>query len=188
MIIALDVGHMGKRSSPKDRGAVNGIYREANFALQYSVTAWKILENFGHTTFLLCYNNYSNRLEFCDLVKADIHVHCHINSAENKNADYGLVKYREDGNADNARICHAVSRHLQEQLGPVISKVDVKTLSKEERGFDCLKSNIPSILYEPLFIQNDDHLNFLLSEDGLVKIGTALANAINEWGKQRGKV
>jgi N-acetylmuramoyl-L-alanine amidase len=188
MRIALDIGHMGKRSSPNDRGAINSNYREASLSLKYATSAWHELEKLGHTTFLLCYDNYSTRQAFCDVVKADAHIQCHLNAAGGK---YALVAYREDAHLDSAKLGATVSHKLETALGDVISKVEVRILRaenkekgiKEDRGYLCLKENIPSLLFEPLFIDNEDHLQFMLQENGLEKIGIALATAVDEWGK-----
>ena len=66
----------------------------------------------------------------------------------------------------------------------IVSKVDVKKLKGDERGYGCLMQGIPSILFEPLFIKNDNHLRFILYENGLVMVGNALAESIIEWTKQ----
>lgn len=182
MRIALDIGHMGKKSSPADRGACNRNYREAELVLEYAVAAWKQLEHIGHTVYILCYDNYSKRQEFCDAIKADAHIQCHLNSAAAPGT-YGLVVYRDDGHVDSAKLCSIVSRHLREGLGEVVSKFEVKSLTKESRGYECLKPNMPSILFEPLFINNESHLNFMLNQNGLNTVGTCLADALDEWGK-----
>lgn len=180
MRIALDIGHMGKRSSPTDRGAVNSNYREANLCLKYGTSAWHELEKLGHTTFLLCYDNYSNRHSFCDVVKTDVHIQCHLNAA---NGRYALVAYRQDAHIDNAKLGATVSHKLETALKDTISKVEVRVLTDKDRGYLCLKANIPSLLFEPLFIDNENHLQFMLQEGGLEKIGIALATAVDEWGR-----
>jgi len=180
MRIALDIGHMGKRSRPLDRGSVNGIYREANLVLTYAKAAWEYLESKNHIVYLLCYDNYSNRQTFCDAIKADVHIQCHLNAP---GGNYALIAYREDGHINNAKLSLIISRLLTANLSDVITKVEVNVLKENDRGFICLNPNFPSLLFEPLFIQNDDHLNFMLHEDGLNKIGVALAVAIDEWGK-----
>jgi len=186
--IALDIGHMGKKSSPADRGSVNGNHREAEIVLDYAVAAWKQLEHIGHTVYLLCYDNYSKRQEFCDAIKADAHVQCHLNSTSLDTApgSYGLVAYRADGHVDSAKLSSIISRHLTEDLSEVVSQINVKALTKDGKGYGgygCLKSNMPSILFEPLFINNELHLNFLLNQNGINTVGTCLADALDEWGK-----
>lgn len=182
MRVAIDIGHMGKRSSPADRGAVNRNYREAELVLDYAVSAWKQLEHIGHTVYILCYDNYSARQTFCDSIKADAHVQCHLNSALSPGT-YSLVAYRADGHADGAKLSSIIARHLKEELGEAVSKVEVKPLTKDDRGYECLKPNMPSILFEPLFINNELHLSFMLNQNGLEIIGHSLADALDEWGK-----
>jgi N-acetylmuramoyl-L-alanine amidase len=180
MRIALDIGHMGKKSRPDDRGAANGSYKEADFALDYVTVARKLLEEAGHTTFLLAYDNYGKRHDFCEEIKADLHVQCHINSPDGR---YALIECRDDASESCITLTEIMSHQLKRWLGFVISKVDVRKLKGDERGYNCLMKGIPSILYEPLFIRNDNHLRFMLYENGLVMIGNALAEGIIEWSK-----
>lgn len=183
MKIVLDVGHMGKTSRPTDRGVTLNSYRESDLVLDYVTVAFKHLENNGHTVYLLTHTNYSRRKEFCDEIKADLHVQCHINSAESVGR-YARVLLREDNIKESCeQLAEILSDKLRIWLGNRISKAEVVKLKGHERGYECLKENIPSLLLEPMFINNDAHLRFMLYENGLTMIGMALATAINEWSQ-----
>jgi N-acetylmuramoyl-L-alanine amidase len=181
MKIAIDVGHMGKKGRSTDRGVVLNGYREADLVLDYCTVAFKHLEKNGHTVYLLTYNNYSTRQAFCTEISTDVHVQCHINSASAVGR-YGRVLYREDNKVNSCvELAEMISDKLSRWVGNVLSKVDVKALKGDDRGYGCLMNDIPSLLFEPMFINNENHLRFMLYENGLTMIGTALATAINEW-------
>ena len=181
MKIALDIGHMGKRSRPTDRGVTIANYRESDLVLDYTLVVFKHLESLGHTVYILSYDNYSKRKSFCDEVGIEVHIQCHINSAASVGR-YARVLYREDNESESCKhLCEVISDKLIRWLGNKISKAEVIELKGNERGYECLKNNIPSILFEPMFINNDNHLRFMLYENGLIMIGMALATAIHEW-------
>lgn len=180
MRICLDIGHMGKRSSPADRGAVHQGYREADLALTYAVAAWKLLEAKRHIVYLLCHDNYSARLAFCESIKADVHVQCHLNAAGGR---YALVAYRDDAPASSARLASIMARNIERNAGDAVSNVKLIVLGDEDRGYLCLKPDAVSMLYEPLFIDNAEHLDFLINRDGLNLIGAALTDAIDQWAQ-----
>jgi len=178
MKIALDIGHMGKKSRPDDRGVTHNGYRESDLVLDYVSVAIKELEKNGHTVYLLTHENYSRRQDFCDEVKIDVHIQCHINSPDGR---YSLVECRDDAADSCVALTEILSHQLKRWLGFVISKVDVRKLKGDERGYACMKQNIPSLIFEPLFLKNENHLRFMLYENGLVMVGKALAEGLNEW-------
>jgi N-acetylmuramoyl-L-alanine amidase len=172
---------MGKKGRSTDRGSSFKGYRESDLVLDYCTVAFKQLEKNGHTVYLLTYGNYSARQTFCGEVNADVHVQCHINSA-NDIGRYARVLYREDNKVNSCvELAEMISEKLNRWVGNVLSKIDVIPLKGDDRGYGCLVNNIPSILFEPMFINNENHLRFMLYENGLVLIGTALAMAIHEW-------
>ncbi len=179
MRICLDIGHMGKRTRPIDRGAVFQGYREAELVLAYTVAAWKLLEAKSHVVYLLCHDNYSARQDFCDVIKADVHVQCHLNAG---GGQYGLIAYRDDAPASGAKLASIMARNLERTAGEVVSNVKINVLKDEDRGYLCLKPRTVSMLYEPMFLDKAEHLDFMVNKDGLNLIGAALADAINQWG------
>ena len=183
MKVAIDLGHQGKRSRQNDRGAEHNGYIETELVTEYATIARKQLESLGHTTFLLAYDNYSKRHAFCNDVNVDVHVQCHLNSPDGR---YALILH-SDSAGDN---CIALTEHMSHQfkrwLGSNISKVDVLPIKGDDKRYVCLNPGSPSLILEPLFLKNDNHLHFMLHKEGLVMIGMAIAEAIHEWGKSNG--
>lgn len=183
MKVALDIGHMGKKSRPDDRGAVYNEYVEADFALEYAVIARKLLEAEGHQTFLLAHDNYIARHAFCNSVKVDLHMQCHVNSPDGR---YALLLHSDDAGDDCIAYTEIMSYQLKKWLGSKISKVDVLPIRGDDKRFICLNPGSPSIILEPLFLKNDTHLKFMLHEEGLTMIGKAIAESVFEWEKTSG--
>lgn len=183
MRLALDIGHMGKKSRSGDRGAEYNGYVEADFALEYAVIARKLLEAAGHQTFLLAHDNYVARHAFCNNVKIDLHMQCHVNSPDGR---YALIIHSEDAGDNCIAFTEIMSYQLKKWLGSTISKVDVWSIKGDDKRYICLNPGSPSIILEPLFLKNDTHLKFMLHEEGLVMIGKAIAEAVEEWSKRGG--
>lgn len=183
MRVAIDIGHVGKRSRPEDRGAEHLGYMEANLVFDYATVARKHLELLGHTAFILAHDNYVKRHEFCDSVKVDVHVQCHLNSPDGR---YALILLSTDASDSCIAFAEIMSHHFKKWLGSLISKVDVLPIKADDRRYICLNPGSPSLILEPLFLKNDSHLKFMLHHDGLFMVGMAIAEAVNEWGKRNG--
>ena len=170
---------MGKRSRFRDRGSIYGSNIESDMALQYAIVLRKLLETAGYITFLLAYDSYKARHQFCSDMDFDLHVQCHFNSSI-RPANYSALIFRKrdkDGTA----------------LATIIKSKWTSTFStrchlwpathKDKGWWYCLAKSIPSIILEPLFINNEDHLELLYHYDGFYKIGRSTADAITEWDK-----
>jgi N-acetylmuramoyl-L-alanine amidase len=181
MKVALDVGHRGKRGSSKwDRGAVYGRTRESDLVMLYVMSAMYHLEQLDHIVYILCHGNYKDRQQFCLDNDIDLHMQCHLNAGK---GSYGLIKLRKN---QNARMLAEFLATLWEETLPV-SKVKieemVKTNGKTPRGYSCVMSRIPSLLLEPMFLDNDKHYKKLLEDNCLFDIGKTISDAVSEWGK-----
>lgn len=183
MKIAIDIGHMGKKSRPNDRGAEYNGYVEADLALEYAVLARKLLESDGHQTFLLAHTNYTDRHAFCNTVDVDLHIQCHINSPDGR---YALLIHRDDASDSCITLTEIMSHQFKKWLGSKISKVDVLSIKPDDSRYVCLNPGSPSLILEPLFLKNDTHLKFMLHEEGLTMIGKAIAESVFEWSRANG--
>jgi len=178
--IALDIGHIGKRSRPDDKGASHNGYVEADLVLDYVVAARKHLENAGHLVFLMAHDNYNKRHDFCTDMALDLHMQCHLNSPDGR---YSLIMIRDDASDDTIALTEIMSHKFKQWMGSTISKVDVKKLKGDDRGYACIAPDRPSLLLEPLFLKNDNHLKFLIRDDGIILLGKAIAESVNEWSQ-----
>ena len=140
----------------------------------YMLSAYSHLEKAGHTVFILCHDNYSNRHEFCYRNNIDLHIQCHLNAGK---GNYGLILYR-DLAKDLAEI---MGERLKKKLK--LPNVKAQKLLSSTRGYACTLDSIPSLLLEPMFLDNDDHYNQIVRGDALFIIGKVVAESIIEWDK-----
>lgn len=176
MKIAIDVGHMGKSNKPGDRGAVYKKTKEANMALIYATSAYGHLEKAGQICYLMTYGNYSVRHTFCRNNSIGLHLQCHVNAGE---GDYSLI-YCRKGNP-GIELAEILSSKFRASLP--VSKSKFLEINKSTRGYACLMNQIPSLLLEPLFLDNEKHYEALIDEDGCFTIGKAIAESVLEWMK-----
>jgi N-acetylmuramoyl-L-alanine amidase len=176
--IALDLGHAGKVKNPRDRGAVYNDTRESDLVLLYAISARSHLEKEGHIVYLLCHDEYRNRKRFCKDIGIELHMQLHLNSAE-KPGKYSLVEYREANRKKCETLAKIIGTKFSNNLP--VSKNVIKTLKDKDRGYSCLMSTIPSLLIEPLFLNNKAHYKEMIEEDLLFTIGKILAEGVLEW-------
>ena len=174
MKIALDVGHMGKSSKPNDRGGCFKGTNEADMALLYALSAYKHLERNGQTCFLMTYGNYSTRHTFCRNNSIGLHIQCHVNSGQ---GNYSLI-YCRRGNT-GIDLAEIISSKFLERLP--VAKSKYQSIDRDVRGYSCLMNNIPSILIEPLFLDNENHYEELVNGDACFTIGEVIAESVLEW-------
>jgi hypothetical protein len=56
-------------------------------------------------------------------------------------------------------------------------------IDRSTRGYGCIMNNIPSLLLEPLFLDNETHYEALVDEDACFVIGKAISESVLEWMK-----
>ena len=180
MVICIDVGHLGRTGKLKwDRGAVTQNAKEANVALLYAVIARGLLEAKGHNVYLLSYGTYSFRHTFArKKIKPDIHVQCHLNAGK---GSYSLFIHRKKDKEGKrlAEILQSKFKVVETKLK--LSKHKRKAINKGDRGYGCLMLGVPSVLFEPMFLDNPKHFNLLIKGDAISIIGKQLAEAISQW-------
>jgi N-acetylmuramoyl-L-alanine amidase len=175
MRICLDVAHMGKVSRPRDRGAVYKTTKESNIVLLYAISAMGYLEKADHIVFLACHDDYSARQEFCRKAKVDLHLQCHLNAGK---GSYSLILYKENG---AELLAQMLAVNLQDKLRQQITNAKVEKATKHVRGFNCIMKDIPSLLLEPMFLDNDEHYEFLVYKAGTMELGKIIADTIIQW-------
>ena len=178
MKIVLSVGHVGKVSNPRDRGAEYQGSRESDLVLIYALSAFQHLEKQGHLVYLLTYGDYSERKKFCRKIGAELHLQLHLNSAE-KPGDYALIEYRKSNENKCSALAEIMKAEFTEELP--VKKTAIWTMKKGDNGYVCCMSDIPSLLLEPLFLNNEKHYESMMDGDMLFTIGKAITNSILEW-------
>ena len=178
MKICLSVGHMGKTSNPKDRGCEFQGSRESDLVLIYALSTFQHLEKQGHLVYLLTHGNYSERKAFCRKIGAELHLQLHLNCAE-KPGDYALIEYRKSNESKCLALAEIMKAEFSKELP--VKKTDIRTMKKGDNGYICCMSGIPSLLIEPLFLNNEKHYKSIMDGDMLFVIGRTITNSILEW-------
>ena len=172
-LVAIDVGHIGKTNKLRDKGANYKNVSEADLVMLYAALARGWLEKEGIPTVFLTYGTYGERHQFCKKVGVDLHLQCHLNAAK---GSYGLIGYR----STSANICEPVADIFVNEFKDKLSlaKVNKLVLLKDDRRRNCTVAGIPSLLLEPLFLDNDKHFDYLINGDAIDDIAEAITCAV----------
>ena len=173
--IAIDAGHGGR-----DPGAVNGIYKEADIALQIALRLGSLLEKNGNEvvytrkddTFIELYD----RCKIANTTGCDCFVSIHLNSADNKQA-HGTETLVYGASSEGAcKLAEIVNRNI-------VSSTKFRDRGVKYRPELCVlrRTIMPAILVETGFISNDEELKSLLSDFVQELIVVAISDGIKEW-------
>ena len=174
MKVALMLGHWGKRSRPKDRGATSGDAVEAHIAAKLLVASAIEIEKLGHEALMLTYDNYKEREEFANMMNSNFLFAFHLNSAE-KPGNYGLILYDDRG---------PLNREYSKDLVFSLAKIfpyrwTVKPLGHGDRGFNNIEWAImPAFIMEWGFVNNPDHVKFI--NENIDKIAATFAKTVTK--------
>jgi len=181
--ICIDIQHGGKPNRSKDRGATYLNYKEVYLVQDYAVKAYRYLSEYtDHDVFLVTSGSYRERHWWFNQHKMDLVLACHINSCVGVGADYSLVEYfvAQKDNETTKKAAEIFSKCFGEFLP--VEKSIVKVIGKENRGKYCIWDvDCPSLLLEPLFINNPIHLDFALNYS--YKIAGSICKSILEYDK-----
>jgi N-acetylmuramoyl-L-alanine amidase len=181
--VIFDVQHQSKITRPRDRGAIFENYKESDLVFNYVLKATKYLyENTVHNTFIMSYGNYYTRHWLVNKHNPSVYLACHLNSCLNGVGKYSLVEYltSQAENENTKKLAELFSDNFKELLP--VEKSIIKVINNNNRGHYCLKNvKCPAVILEPLFINNPEHLDFILNND--YKIAGAIAKSVLEYGK-----
>lgn len=100
---------------------------------------------------------------------------------------YGLIGY-DPRSVKGKELAEVVAEHFRSKVTVLDGYCRVQALEgKWSRGLPCIDgvyagpANICGVLLEPLFIDNPHHQQYI-NEGGLIEVGSALAEALLEWG------
>lgn len=201
MKLALDVGHLYRRSKPGDRGASYKGRFEADFVVEYvrrtreKLKGEKDLEIFiPDVEKGVLVGDYYERRDWVNknFGKEDLYIQCHLNAGK---GNYGLVMCVL-GFDFSDRMLVSELRELEVLYGQALAFSLTKILGIEVRDFDEAKDFItdlneedrgakvitkfrcPAFIYEPCFIDNDKHFEKLVSGEWLDGIAEAISDAV----------
>lgn len=150
--ICIDSGHGGS-----DPGAVNGALWESAINLDVSYGLKVLLEGDGATVVMTRVDDSAksnnDRYTFCNNQKATILVSVHTNSTTNSTSDGSLGLYFQEDD-------RVLAQAIQEAMYPLLRGTAPDSASFTDYGLTrfasgvLLKSNMPAMIAEPLFMSN----------------------------------
>lgn len=187
LLIVLDRGHGFAYADPKrfDPGCASAAHREVDLAGAYIATAAERLRAAGHTVVTMEAGLYEERHRQA-LAAARQHagldalyVQCHVNAGGGK---YGVVEH--DARSTWGRTAAACLADALDEVAEVPT-AHVWELHPGERGWVCIDDiyaspTMAGLIYEPGFIDGPTHAS-LWTPDGLVRVGTALAEGVRRY-------
>lgn len=189
----LNVGHTGRHNQigyNVDRGAhCTPVGDEVSMVWEYVNEARKVIDQAGHSAVVQSWGAYREQQQHAEVVAKSydedrcVWVGCHLNAGPGR---YGLVLF-DQRSIRGRDYATAVSGRLRASL-PRDAVPDVKTVGTEVNdqwgnarsiitGLYAGPANICGLVYEPVFLSEPTHHQFLTAE-GLKNIGRALANGL----------
>jgi len=201
--VALDIGHLYKRSNPQDKGAFYKQAYEGNLVYSYVKRAYELLSQekdievyMSDPVKNILVGDYWERRKWVNerFRAEDLYIQCHLNSG---NGNYALVMcvlgFDVDDKVKKVRPIvpdelveiekmygQVLALNTQKFLGLEVKDFDeakdlVWSLKRGERGYDIVKQfNCPAFVYEPCFIDNSYHFKNLLAGDWIEAIAKAI--------------
>jgi hypothetical protein len=200
MIVIFDRQHYGKPNRPNDLGAAVDLdgdgqiatgEREAMLTPYYYGPAKAMLEEMGHTVYVLDAGWYSDRHKrACEIAANNpgmrvAYLACHINAG---GGDYAVMIHDERSGGGSALANHLSAAIYDHNLTGIRRSL-VRAASADnawKRGYTTIKgiysgpANISGVCLEPFFIDRPDH-QWLASVQGGKALASALVDGLVRW-------
>ncbi len=132
--------------------------------LKYATLTFQELTAKGYEAFLITSGSYSERHDWVNRHGIDLYLACHLNAGGGR---YSLVEHYFDAGQKTRQLAQIMADNFKNVLGTSAAKV--WEIAKDGRGATCLQNTRPSaLLLEPLFIDNEDHLDIAVNKAGLI--------------------
>ena len=195
-LIFLDRQHTGKPGrKASDRGAeadldgdgkVEVHEREAMLTPKYLLHAEERLIELGHDVITLSDGWYSERHDrvnrYSERVSGSkIYIAAHLNAG---GGNYGALFY-DSRSSSGAKLGQEIAlkmKHTCPELEGGIKVIPAKPGDWTVHALNTIRGvgSPVALCFEPCFIDNDTH-RYMLTDEGLSRIGVALADGIDEW-------
>lgn len=144
-------------------------------------TAWRYVEPagtellaLGHQVLVVLTGTYRERLQSAERWRADLVVWCHLNAG---GGDYGLVLVDARSPADSLSRRFAERFDVAAQEILPVAPVRVRDLRQGERGYSLVRTDLPVVVLEPLFLDTPGHQD-AVARGGLLLVAAAIVRAI----------
>lgn len=190
-LVWLDRQHVGKPDHDETgawgdfdlNGKPDVIEQEAMLTAKYLLAAEIKLRELGHRVIVSGDGRYADRHVRANAAKADVYIAAHVNAG---GGNYGLCLF-DHRSTKGVLLAARITGRLMERCKPELKRaIAAATAPNNEwkRGFATIAgvyTGTPvGICFEPCFIDTLEHRP-LLGNDGVVRIGYALAEGIHDW-------
>lgn len=197
-LIFLDRQHAGKPGrKAADRGAtfdadgdghIDVWESEAMMTPKYLLAAEERLIELGHDVICISDGWYSDRHERCNAYQQRTNDHCiyvaaHLNAGSQNRADYGAVfyDYRSGSGPELSTHIGVRLKNACPELGGGVKLIPADPDNWTKNAYNTIAGvAATAICFEPCFVDYDGHKT-LLNNEGMNRIGVALAEGINDW-------
>lgn len=186
MLVFINPGHDSAYENGRmiDPGACNGIYREAEIALDIGHLVAKYVSAAGIPTIVMQSDNLAGESPeypcVCDRAndeEADIFVSIHCNAATPAARGVETFCYSKYDRYGFKTKGYKLAKKIQRQLADSLDTID---RGVKEANFIVLKhTDMPAVLVECAFISNEDDLDILVNEQD--EIARAIARGITDY-------
>tara|TARA_R110000824_G_scaffold116395_3_gene267779 strand:+ start:258 stop:863 length:606 start_codon:yes stop_codon:yes gene_type:complete len=180
------VGDRGAQADLDGDGKIESHEREAMLTPRYLLYAEERLLDLGHDVITLSdgwYSERHNRVNrYSGLASGkQVYVAAHLNAG---GGNYGAVFY-DHRSVSGPRLARDIALKLKSACPEIEGGVKVIPAKPDDwtsHAFNTIRNvhSPVSVCFEPCFVDNDIH-HVLLTDDGLSKIGRALADGIHSW-------
>ncbi len=176
-MIALLLGHF-----PTDPGAVadvdldGDLDQERDLARRYMLAAATELRALGVDVLIIEDGTYSDRLRAAERAGSDLVVWCHLNAG---GGGYGLVLVDARSPAASLSRRWAGSYRAAGDLAIPVAPVQVRDLHDGDRGYTLMRSRLPVVVLEPLFLDRRAHQE-IIARGGLLQVAACVVRATTE--------
>lgn len=197
-LIFLDRQHAGKPGRrASDRGAtfdadgdgqIDIWESEAMMTPKYLLAAEERLIELGHNVMCISDGWYSARHERCNMYQQGmrgpfVYVAAHLNAGSQNRADYGAVfyDYRSNTGPELSMYVAVRLKNACPELDGGVKLIPADPDNWTKNAYNTIAGvAATAICFEPCFVDYDGHKP-LLTDEGMRRIGTALAEGINDW-------
>ena len=193
-------GELGAAYDLDHDGRIEDHEREANLTPRYYLPAKRLLEDQGHTVYVLDQGWYSarhrevRRLAMLHSSQHCVYVACHVNAGANGHTrPYSLV-ISDARSTQGRNIAAEVSAAMRDADIPGINRCITREGTETEwtNGLNTIKgiyegpANVAGICFEPYFLDNHRH-HYAATKEGGEQIGAALATGLQAyfWNRRR---
>lgn len=184
MLVAATIGHAGRLSRLRDRGAVAGGLEEVSLVRRYTDALDRELRRLGHDCILLSDGRYSDQWARADKAGSRVYLNCHVNAGGGNRGEV-FYDYRSPrGRALAEAVAAQLHREMPWHVWALAAMPDDDGQPRDEdhtEAYRCIEGvRAVALCVEPYFLDGPMVAWFVEHVD---EVGTAIARGIDAWAR-----